>query len=66
MHCLSNRQSRFQLPSAPLSDRRARFAQAFAALELRCGIGNAFTSADMIRTYKIALGLTLYRYMGRR
>ena len=30
------------------------------------GLGNAFTSADMIRTYKIALGLTLYRYMGRR
>ena len=66
MHCLSNRQSRFQLPSAPLSNRGPWFAQTLAALELRCGIGKCLYLCDMIRTYKINLGLTLYRYVGRR
>ena len=39
MHRFSHGQGGFEFASAPLSDRRPRFAQALTPLELRCRIG---------------------------
>jgi hypothetical protein len=42
MHRFGDGQSSFELASAPLSNRRPWFAQAFAPLEMRCRIRKCF------------------------